>query len=123
LQIQWNNVHNFISLKETRMKIAVVSDIHGNLRALEAVIDDMQREGVDRVVNLGDLLSGPLEPAATADLLMALHWPTLCGNHERQLLACAQGGGGHSDRFAFERTTTAHRAWLAALPATLTFAE
>ena len=101
------------------MRIAFLSDIHGNLPALQAVRDDLARRGVDRVINGGDILSGPLWPRETAELLMALDWPTIAGNHERQLLACARRPGGASDRFAFEQTTAAQRDWLAALPAAL----
>lgn len=68
------------------MRIAFVSDIHGNLPALQAVVADMAPRGVDRVINLGDSLSGPLLPAATAQFLMAQDWLHLGGNHERQLL-------------------------------------
>jgi putative phosphoesterase len=105
------------------MRIAVLSDIHGNVRALEAVLDDVRRLGADQIVNLGDVLSGPLEPAATADLLMSLQLPTLAGNHERQLLACEGGNGGVSDRYAFEHTTERHRAWLAGLPPVIELSE
>jgi predicted phosphodiesterase len=54
------------------MKIAILSDIHGNLVALQAVLRDIAQQGVDQTVNLGDILSGPLNPAETADLLMSL---------------------------------------------------
>ena len=101
------------------MRIAVLSDIHGNLPALQAVMADMARRGVDQVINCGDILSGPLWPRETADALMALGWPTITGNHERQLLTCARRPGGPSDQFAFEHSTPAQRTWLAALPATL----
>lgn len=69
------------------MKIAIISDIHGNLLALQAVLADIARQDVDQTVNLGDSLSGLLQPAQTADLLMAQSFPTIKGNHERQLLA------------------------------------
>ncbi|MDP3425637.1 MAG: metallophosphoesterase family protein [Burkholderiaceae bacterium] len=81
------------------MKIAWVSDIHGNLTALEAVDADLTREGVDVVVNLGDALSGPLLALDTARWLMAHTtspapgqppWLHITGNHERQLLVAAQ---------------------------------
>lgn len=102
------------------MRIAVISDIHGNIRALEAVLAHIRSMGdIERIVNAGDILSGPLEPAATADLLMSLDLPTIAGNHERQLLACAQRPGGPSDQFAFESTSDRHRDWLAQLPKTL----
>ncbi|MFC5474071.1 metallophosphoesterase family protein [Paraherbaspirillum soli] len=101
------------------MKIAILSDIHGNIWALEAVLADVKKQGVDLLVNAGDILSGPLEPSATADLLMSLNLPTIKGNHERQLLACEHKRGGPSDQFAFEHTTQAQRDWLQGLPATL----
>ena len=44
------------------MKIAVVSDIHGNFFASQAVLEDIARQGADCTVNLGDILSGPLHP-------------------------------------------------------------
>jgi len=72
------------------MKLAILSDIHANIWALEAVLADIRKQGVDLIVNAGDILSAPLEPAATADLLIPLQLPTIRGNHERQLLACEQ---------------------------------
>lgn len=53
------------------MRIALVSDIHGNLPALRAVLDDIAWRGVDLIVNLGDSVSGPLLPRETAAMLMA----------------------------------------------------
>lgn len=107
------------------MKLAAISDIHGNLLALQAVLADIAREGVDQTVNLGDILSGPLQVAETADLLMAQNFPTISGNHERQLLALlalpmAQWDTRTSDGYAATQLTPAHIDWLAALPATLT---
>lgn len=101
------------------MRIAAISDIHGNLAALDAVLDDIARRGVDRVVNLGDILSGPLDPPGTADRLIALDLPTIRGNHERQLLTLERAAMGASDAYAAPLLTAGHRAWLAALPATL----
>lgn len=101
------------------MRLAIVSDIHGNLPALEAVLADIARRGADLTLNCGDLLSGPLWPRDTADRLMALNLPTIAGNHERQLLACAQHRGSAADQYAFEQTTAAQREWLTALPARL----
>lgn len=105
------------------MRIAALSDIHGNLPALNAVLVDIRRRGADLIVNGGDILSGPLWPRETADRLMALHLPTIAGNHERQLLHCAEVMGGAADALAYEETTTDQRAWLATLPASLTLEE
>ncbi len=101
------------------MRIAILSDIHGNIWALEAVLADVKKQRVDVIANAGDILSGPLEPAATADLLMPLGLPTIRGNHDRQLLACEHECGDASDQFAFKNTRTVHHDWLRSLPASL----
>lgn len=104
------------------MRIAVLSDIHGNWPALQAVVAEVEAARVDLVLNLGDILSGPLWPVETAQWLMQQAWPTIAGNHERQLLD-ARGPQGASDAFAARALGDAHKAWLAALPAALTLAE
>jgi len=101
------------------MKIAAISDIHGNLPALEAVLADIDTQSVDVTVNLGDLLSGPLWIAETADRLMALKLPTISGNHERQMLTLPPDKMGASDAHAAARVNSLHRAWMSSLPATL----
>ena len=105
------------------MKLALISDIHGNLLALQAVLADIAHQGVDQTVNLGDILSGPLQPAETADWLMAQNLPTIRGNHERQLLALLDQGGPidtcSSDGYAASQLAPAQVAWLRALPVSL----
>jgi predicted phosphodiesterase len=96
------------------MRLAVVSDIHGNLPALEAVVADFTRRGVDAVVNLGDSLSGPLLPRETAQYLMAQGWTHLAGNHERQILE-ARTPRGASDAYARSQLGPAELAWIAGL--------
>jgi putative phosphoesterase len=105
------------------MKIAVLSDIHGNLAALDAVLAHIEGQGVDSVVNLGDILSGSLEPCETADRLIPLNFPTIAGNHERQVLTMNPARMGPSDRYAHATLRPDQRAWLAALPATLSLSD
>ena len=100
------------------MRIAAISDIHGNRGALDAVLDDIARRGVDVTVNLGDIVSGHLQPRATAQRLMALDLPTIRGNHERQVLGDPVRMG-VSDAFARAQLLPEQLAWIAALPATL----
>jgi putative phosphoesterase len=101
------------------MRIAAVSDIHGNLFALDAVLADIERRGVDLIVNLGDIVSGPLLPRETAARLMALGLPTIRGNHERQVLTMDPLRMGLSDRHAYDTLGDAERRWMTALPAVL----
>lgn len=103
------------------MRIALLSDVHGNLAALEAVIADLERRSVDAVVDLGDLASGPLCPRETVERLRATGWVHLAGNHERQLLTRPPESLGASDAHARAELAAESLAWLAALPATLRF--
>lgn len=104
------------------MRFAAVSDIHGNLPALEAVIADIAARGIETVVNLGDCLSGPLWPLETAQRLMALGWPTLAGNHERQLLTQGVAEMGITDAGTFPQLTPAVCEWMRSLPSSLAYA-
>jgi putative phosphoesterase len=74
------------------MRVAAIYDIHGNLPALEAVIQDVRRAGVDRVVVGGDVLPGPL-PCETIACLLDLDLPVqfIQGNGDREVLARMEG--------------------------------
>ena len=108
----------------TTSRLAIVSDIHGNLPALEAVWAEIERMAPSQVVNLGDIASGPLWPRETVQWLMAREaaepgrWLTIAGNHERQVLAADIAGMGASDAYAARALGPAERTWLAALPGT-----
>ncbi|MBX7228586.1 MAG: metallophosphatase family protein [Burkholderiaceae bacterium] len=97
------------------MRIALLSDIHGNLAALEAVVLDIRRRGADLIVNLGDSLSGPLLPLQTAQYLMAENWLSLAGNHERQILTHSQERRSASDEYAYSQLTSKELSWLNSL--------
>lgn len=101
------------------MRLAVISDVHGNLPALDAVLAAIDADGVDMTVNLGDLLSGYVQPAQTADRLIELGLPTVAGNHERQVLTFPQDRKGMADRVTTALLSTAHLEWMASLPKTL----
>ncbi len=92
--------------------LAFVSDIHGNLAALEAVIADLERRQIDQVVNLGDTLSGPLLPAQTARRLQALPWLHVAGNHERQVLRLPLDRQNASDAYTSAQLSPDDKLWL-----------
>jgi putative phosphoesterase len=101
------------------MKIAAISDVHGNLIALEAVLADIRARNPDVVVNLGDVLSGALRPRETADRLIPLGLPTIKGNHERQVLTGDPSRMSPSDRMTRAVLLDGQHEWLRNLPDTL----
>jgi predicted phosphodiesterase len=66
--------------------LALVSDIHGNDRALAAVVGELELLGVERAVCLGDAVQGGDEPREVLDRLAALGWPVVLGNADDFLL-------------------------------------
>ena len=105
------------------MRLAVISDVHGNVLALDAVLADIARQGVDAILCLGDNVSGPVDPAGAADRLMALGGLSIAGNHDRWTADLSLKGSGPIDRFANAALTAAQRDWLANLPATATHGD
>jgi len=105
------------------MRFAVISDIHGNNLALEAVLEDIARRGVTDVVNLGDCFSGPFDAARTADILLPLDLPTVAGNHDRELANTPPEDLDSIDRPTFAQLRDDHFAWLKALPPTLVYRD
>jgi predicted phosphodiesterase len=101
------------------MRIAVVADIHGNAPALEAVRADIARRNVERIVNLGDCVSGPLWPRETIEVLITARWPTVRGNHDRWVGEHPPESLSASDVYAHRALDAPRRAWLRELPAQL----
>ncbi len=101
------------------MRIAVISDIHGNIAALEAVLADITNRSVDDIINLGDIASGALHPRETVERLQPLGLPTVRGNHERNLTTLKRYEMGESDLHAAEFLVEDHLDWLGHLPTEL----
>jgi len=101
------------------MRFAVLADIHGNALALEAVLEDLDRLRIDQAVNLGDVLSGPLDPRGVAERIIPLGWPTVRGNHDRHLIEQDPTVMGASDAVTYQALEPGHFDWLRGLPETL----
>lgn len=102
------------------MRIAILSDIHGNLHALEEVLEDARNRVPDLVVNLGDCVTGPLWPVETFELLESVGLPTVRGNHDRWLVEAPAGEPQpRSVRFTQQTLGDARCRVLHALPARL----
>jgi len=65
------------------MKIAFFSDLHGNLAALQAVLEDIDRREVDMAFCGGDLVGYGAFPNEVIDLLRLRHWPVIMGNYDQ----------------------------------------
>ena len=63
-------------------RIAVFSDIHGNLEALEAILNDIERNNIDEVIYLGDVIGFGPNPKECLDLIMDSRIKMVRGNHE-----------------------------------------
>jgi len=107
------------------MRLGIVSDIHGNRVALDAVLADMP--AVDRVVCAGDVVGYNPWHADCVRTVRDRGVPTVMGNHDR---AVAGGGGfgfnsaaGAGVRHARETLSAAQTDWLAALPPERTVAD
>lgn len=68
------------------MKRALISDIHGNLEALEAVLEDIQRSSIDEIYCLGDIIGYGPNPCECLDLVMQRCKATILGNHDQAAL-------------------------------------
>lgn len=99
------------------MKVAVISDIHGNAYALEAVLRAAAKEQVTKLLVLGDLVGYYYHPDRVLDMLGEWDHELIRGNHEDLLLAMLDGtieeselrrkyGSGH--RMAKEKLTAQH---------------
>ncbi len=110
------------------MRVAAIYDIHGNLPALEAVLQDIHRVGVDQIVVGGDVLPGPM-PRETLARLLDLDTPVqfIRGNGDREVLARMRGSETDSVpeqfrevmRWNAEQLYPEHEQWLSSWPQTL----
>jgi predicted phosphodiesterase len=111
---------------------ALISDIHANLIALNAVLTDLERQGPDAVICLGDVAATGPRPHETLGRLRERGWPVLLGNADAWLLDPRHPEpGAQDDRFleqvreldlwCAERLDKDDRAYLRGLPRTLRF--
>jgi predicted phosphodiesterase len=96
------------------MRVAAISDIHGNLPALEAVLREVEAEGLDVVVSGGDVLWGALQ-SECLNALRAVDARCLAGNCERDVLGAAD----ESSRWCRERLAQNELELVSSWPSTM----
>lgn len=74
------------------MRVALVSDTHGNAFGFEAVLSDIRERGVDRIVHLGDVSAFGPHPVECAEALKDLGCPVVMGNTDHYLFRAAPEG-------------------------------
>ncbi len=78
------------TLVDSRVRVAILADIHGNLSALEAVLDDVERHHVDRVVVNGDLVNRAPDGVAVVARVSAAGADLTLGNHDDLMRALVE---------------------------------
>ncbi|MEW6368482.1 MAG: metallophosphoesterase family protein [Acidobacteriota bacterium] len=95
------------------LQIAVVSDIHGNSWALEAVLADIEKRDITWIVNLGDTVYGPLDPRGTAEMLMPRKIVNVRGNEDRLITEhSGEGTASPTPEFVRRNLRAEQIAWL-----------
>lgn len=79
------------------MKYGIFGDIHGNLEALEAVLADMEEQGVTHPLCLGDLVGYGADPAECVEAVRAMGCPIVQGNHDEGVTRLQSAGSFSSD--------------------------
>jgi len=100
------------------VRLAVLSDIHSNIFALQAVLEDVLKRRADHVLNLGDIFYGPIAPKATYELLMEHNMITIRGNQDRQIYQAAEeeSSANPTMRFVLDDLKGQPLHWLKTLP-------
>jgi putative phosphoesterase len=97
------------------MRVAALYDIHGNLPALEAVVAEVEREGVDAIVVGGDIASGPPQPREVVELVRSLpNAHCIRGNADR--LRDGEHEGDEGLAWLLQQLDDEHVEWLVSLP-------
>lgn len=73
-------------------KIALLADIHSNLIAFKAVLNDVRQSGAERIIFLGDIVGYGSHPAECVDLVRKLGGECVMGNHDHAVRACRAPG-------------------------------
>ena len=64
------------------MRYGILGDIHGNIEALETVVEALKKEGVDRFISVGDIVGYGADPSACIQLVQDLGATVVAGNHD-----------------------------------------
>ncbi|HHW97273.1 MAG: metallophosphoesterase family protein [Myxococcota bacterium] len=105
------------------MKTAIITDIHSNIEALTVVLDDIDRQGYDRIICLGDVVGYGADPNACCDVIRERNILTLLGNHDAAVTGAMDEsyyyqGARNAIQWTRDKLTEENYRWLYSLPYT-----
>jgi predicted phosphodiesterase len=78
-------------------KIAVIADIHSNLKALNKAIETLEKEKVDKIFVCGDVVGYGKDPNECCNIIRKLRWPVVAGNHDWAVAGKTEYEDSHSE--------------------------
>src|SRR5262245_18134148 len=99
-------------------RIAILSDIHGNVSALRAALDDIQARGITRIANLGDVIGKGPRGSEAIKLSREFCEGTVRGNWDTFIASDESATAGRLARWTRAELTAEDLTWLATLPGT-----
>ena len=105
------------------MQIGIISDVHGNLAALDAILEVFEEKNIEKIVCLGDMIGYFHQSIEVLDRLMDLDIDAICGNHEAYLLGSLTYAQERAEIYNLEyvKQSISSKAlhWLSSLPSSL----
>lgn len=103
-------------------RLAIISDIHSNVWALEAVLKHAKKRKATKFINLGDMFYGPLAPYKTFEVLQQYEMITVCGNKDRMVYNFKNRGIFRNRLLSYITQDLGRNpmAWLKSLPSSVT---
>ena len=106
-------------LEKENPKIAVLADVHANLHALETVLDDARKKGIDVFLNAGDFLGYGAYPNDVIEILSSNKTLSIIGNYDLKVLEGKSSNSDEKDiafKYARKKLTRSNKAYLNSLP-------
>lgn len=110
------------------MLVAVITDLHANLEATQAVFTEIDRRGADRTVCLGDITGYNANPNEVVDLVREREIPTIMGNHDAAVCGLEdpwffRASAKQAIEWQYEQLRDDNKRWLAHAPEQMTFSK
>ena len=110
-------------LEKENSKIAVLADVHANLHALEAVLDDARKKGIEVFLNAGDFIGYGAYPNEVIEILNSNKALSIIGNYDLKVLEGKSANSNEKDiafKYAKKKLTRSNKAYLNSLPKNIT---